>query len=259
MKIAILQMSSVAGDPEANIARIATAAAQAAMAGASLLVTPELAVSGYGSGEALLAQAETRAGMEARLGEMARHNGLAIAAGFAEREGGRLFNSVLLTDGRALAALYRKSHLYGGYERALFAPEPPSTVIAEAFGLKIAPLICYDVEFPENVRRLAKAGVDLVVVPTALPESAASRFIAEHVVKVRAFENHVFIAYADQHGSDGRFRYAGLSTLAAPDGSVLAQAPAEGDSLLVADIRPGDFRGATLENDYLADLDGLAS
>lgn len=55
MRIAALQMKAVAGDVEANMARIAAAAADAATGGASLLVVPELAVTGYGAGEAAFA------------------------------------------------------------------------------------------------------------------------------------------------------------------------------------------------------------
>ena len=52
MRLAALQMQAVPGDQEANFARIVQAAHEAAGEGASLLVTPELALSGYGAGEA---------------------------------------------------------------------------------------------------------------------------------------------------------------------------------------------------------------
>ena len=50
-------------------------------------------------------------------------------------------------------------------------------MIVDLRGLKVGMLICYDVEFPENVRRLAQAGADLVAVPTALPASDHAAFI----------------------------------------------------------------------------------
>ena len=61
--------------------------------------------------------------------------------------------------GSARAAVYRKSHLYGPYERGLFVPEQRrSPHVIDHRGTKLGLLICYDVEFPENVRRLALAG-----------------------------------------------------------------------------------------------------
>jgi 5-aminopentanamidase len=253
MKIAALQMQAVNGDTEANLARIAAAARQAADKGAKLLVAPELAVTGYGAGEAFLKIASSAEGETVdRLAAIAHDNGLAIVAGFAEAKGDVIYNSALFTDGIGTNAVYRKSHLYGDYERRWFRPEAPSSVLVKLCGLNLGMLICYDVEFPENVRRLALAGADLVVVPTALPKSGA--FIAERMIQVRAFENQAFVAYVDLCGTDGRFAYAGLSCIAAPDGSLLAQAPAEGEALIFAEIDPAAYAASRAENSYLADL-----
>jgi predicted amidohydrolase len=115
-------------------------------------------------------------------------------------------------------------------------------------------LVCYDVEFPENVRRLSLAGADLVAVPTALPAGPYSRMITERVIPVRAFENQIFVAYANLCGRDVLFTYAGLSHIAAPDGSTLAIAGATGEDLVIADLRPDDFARSRAENTYLRDL-----
>ena len=53
MRIAVLQMAAIPGDIAANLKRIADAAAEAADAGARLLVAPELATTGYGAGDAI--------------------------------------------------------------------------------------------------------------------------------------------------------------------------------------------------------------
>lgn len=124
----------------------------------------------------------------------------------------------------------------------------------ERGGLKFGILICYDVEFPENVRRLARAGVDVVLVPTALPASDHDAFIARKLVPVRAFENQVFLAYADHCGADERFAYAGLSVIVAPDGTLLAEAGETGEALLVAEIDPSRYQASAEANSYLADL-----
>jgi predicted amidohydrolase len=253
MRIAALQFEAKAGDPAANLARIEAAAGRAAEAGAKLLVAPELCLSGYGAGEAHEAQAEPLDGpLVGRLQAIARNNGLAIITGFSERLGDAIANSALFLDGTRVVA-YRKAFLYGDYEKDLFKPGRPETVIVEHAGLKIGMLICYDVEFPENVRRLALAGVDLVAVPTALPATEHAPFIAHSIVPVRAFENQVHVAYVDLCGKDERFSYAGLSTVAAPDGRVLAQA-GSGEELIFADIDPAGFEAAREENPYLADL-----
>ena len=256
MRIAALQMHAIAGDGPANIERIASAAADAAGGGAKLLIVPELAVTGYGAGEEAFSRlaAPASGDVAERLSAIARDRGLAIVAGFAEREGATVYNSALFTDGLGTNAVYRKSHLYGAYERSAFRPAPPASVMVELGGVRLGMLICYDVEFPENVRRLALAGADLVVVPTALPKGSSGTFIANHMIQVRAFENQVIVAYVNHCGADDRFAYAGLSRIAAPDGKLLAEAPAEGETLLFAEIRPGDYARSRAENTYLTDL-----
>lgn len=255
MKIALYQMQAVPGDVAANLDKIEKAAREAASKGAELLVAPELALTGYGAGKAIPANAEPTDGAQAgRLEKIAAETGVAVLAGFAEREGDHLHNSAIYCDGEGVPLVYRKCNLYGDYERALFKQGAPDAVRFTRGGLSFGVLICYDVEFPENVRRLARAGVDVVLVPTALPAGEQDRFIARSMVPVRAFENQIFVAYADHCGRDENFTYAGLSCVAAPDGSLIAAAERHGEALLVAEIEPGRYEASAAVNTYLADL-----
>ncbi|MGE6785827.1 carbon-nitrogen hydrolase family protein [Ensifer adhaerens] len=255
MKLAALQMQSAAGDVAANLDRIARAAAEAAAQGATLLLTPELGVTGYGAGEALTALAEAPDGaIVQRLKAISAETGIALIAGFAERDGSDVYNSAVYVDGDAAPVVYRKSHLYGDYERSIFRAPQPSTRLFQHRGVTCGMLICYDVEFPENVRRLALAGAEAVLVPTALPAGWSGSFIAEHMIQTRAFENQVFVAYINHHGSDPLFSYAGLSRIAAPDGQLLARAGSGEEAMLLVDIDPKTYAISRLENTYLGDL-----
>src|SRR3546814_7173014 len=81
MRLAVLQMEAVAGDVAANLALIDAAAGQAAAGGARLLVAPELALTGYGPGEALRDLAEPADGPQvARLRQLAKAEGLGLVA-----------------------------------------------------------------------------------------------------------------------------------------------------------------------------------
>lgn len=254
MLLAALQMQSHPSDVAANLDRLERAAADAAAGGARLLVTPELGLVGYGAGPDLPLLAEPADGpLAGSVAAIARRHSIGIVAGLAERDGDAVYNSALWVcdDDRAI---YRKSHLYGAYERHWFRPAPPSAVTVHHDGLSFGLLICYDVEFPENVRRLAKAGVDAVLVPTALPVGGSADFIAAHMIAVRAFENQVFVAYVDNCGRDGDFAYAGLSRIAAPDGTILAEPRDRGETLLFARIEPEAYARSRAENTYLSDL-----
>lgn len=257
MRIAALQMQAVAGDVEANLARIETAMRDAARQGATLLVTPELAIQGYGAGNAMAVLAEKPEGASwRRLAAVSQETKVAVIVGFAERDGEAVYNSALFVDGDKPPKVYRKSHLYGPYERSLFKPETPTSCLIDHAGMKLGMLICYDVEFPENVRRLALAGAQTVLVPTALPASDHDEFIARKMIPVRAFENQVFVAYVNHCGADALVAYAGLSGIAAPDGNMLAAAKAAGEALLVADLDAEAFRHSAEQNPYITDLKG---
>jgi 5-aminopentanamidase len=256
MRLAALQMKAACGDVATNVARIEQAAKDAAATGATLLVTPELSLTGYGAGEAMHSLAEPPDGPTLQhLGRIARDTGVAIIAGFAEQTGRVVYNSAAYVDGTGAPVVYRKSNLFGDYERGLFTPSVPMTVLFDHRGMRCGMLICYDVEFPENVRRLAEAGAEAILVPTALPAGPSGRFIAAHMIRTRAFESQVFVAYTNHCGADGLFTYAGSSVVAAPDGAALAQAGDAEEVLLLADLDPSVSVAVKADYDYLKDRD----
>ena len=96
-RLALLQMEAVAGDIAANLRVIRNAALEAASAQAACLVAPELAISGYGAGEAIRETAEPADGEHvAELLTIADETGVAIVAGFAEAADGVVYNLSLI-------------------------------------------------------------------------------------------------------------------------------------------------------------------
>ncbi|WP_172384558.1 carbon-nitrogen hydrolase family protein [Streptomyces sp. MNP-20] len=252
MRTALLQSSGRPGSVAANLKVLDEAAARAAAAGARLLVTPEMFLTGYAIGDDVPRLAEPADGEAAdAVADIAVRHGLAVAYAYPERDGEHVYNAVQLidADGTRLAN-YRKTHLFGCFERDHFMPGEQPVVQAELDGVRIGLMICYDVEFPENVRAHALAGTDLLLVPTA--QMHPFQFVAESVVPVRAFENQMYVAYVNRVGHEGEFEFVGLSTLAGPDGVARARA-GRGDELVFADADP-EFLAASREaNPYLRD------
>lgn len=251
--VAIYQWPGVAGDVGANIAELERQAAAAAAAGADLMIAPEMILSGYNIGaDSIAERAEAVDGPSARaLGEIARHNDIALLYGYPERDGDRVYNAVQLLDrgGRSVAN-YRKTHLFSDIDRNAFTPGDRPEVIVELGGWRIGLLICYDVEFPENVRRLALAGADFIAVPTAV--MVPYDFVPTHMVPTRAFENGVFVAYANRCKVENGLEYIGLSCIAGPDGRDLARA-ARGEEMIVATLRREPLERWREINTYLVD------
>ncbi|MGW3028375.1 carbon-nitrogen hydrolase family protein [Streptomyces sp. NPDC001221] len=252
MRTALLQSSGRPGSVVENLKVLDEAAGRAAAAGARLLIAPEMFLTGYAIDDAIARLAETADGDSAdAIADIASGHGLAVAYGYPERDGDTVFNAAQLisADGTRLAN-YRKTHLFGGFERDHFIPGDQPVVQAELDGLRIGLMICYDVEFPENVRAHALAGTDLLVVPTA--QMHPFQFVAESLVPVRAFENQMYIAYVNRVGQEGEFEFVGLSTLAGPDGVARARA-ARVEELVLADVDPAHLAASREANPYLKD------
>ncbi len=251
MRIALLQDTGVTGDPAANLERLAMAARRSAAESIDLLIAPELYLTGYNLGDQLRDLAEPAGGLAAkRAAEIAAETGVALLYGYPESAGKKFYNAALLVDGTGAArANYRKAHLFGPEEKRIFSPGN-ALVLVEFGPLTLGLLICYDVEFPEAVRALAAAGADLIAVPTALMRPYEN--VAEQMVPARAFENQVFIAYANRCGQEGELTYCGMSCVIAPDGKPLIQS-GRGEAFLVAEIDPAVYADSRKANPYLED------
>ena len=190
-------------------------------AGLDLLVFPELFMSGYNVGEDLHRLAEPVDGSFAkRVKSLARELGIAILYGYPERCGDAVFNSALLIDGDGqVLARHRKTVLPDGIEQDWFQTSEGLTLFSFC-GARIALMICYECEFPETVRSVTGMGADIVLVCTACGWEQVPKL----VIPSRAFENGVFMVYANLAGVENGHHFAGLSCIVDPYGCDLARA-----------------------------------
>ena len=112
-------------------------------------------------------------------------------------------------------------------------------------------MICYEVEFPESARNAAINGAQLIVVPTAL----VSKWdvVASKIVPTRAFENGVWLAYANHAGEENGFEYLGGSKIVGPDGAIIADAGTQ-EKLISASININEMTKARSRLPYLRDF-----
>ncbi|MGX5714453.1 nitrilase-related carbon-nitrogen hydrolase [Arthrobacter sp. MAHUQ-56] len=260
MLLSVLQANAVVLDVEANLRTIDDAAGRAARAGAALLLTPELFPVGYAPlrlhSEFDPAQLPA---IRARLAGIARRNGIALvyslparaAGGNEADQAGPWHISATLVDAGGVEVLnYAKVHLFGAEEHRAFAAaaEPPAVV--DFNGIRTSLLICYDIEFPEAARAAATRGAELLLVPTAL--SAGFEEVPQVLVRARALESQLHVAYANHCGREDAYMFLGGSVVAGPDGSLLAEAGEQAE-LLFAEVGTDSVRAARDEVPYLQD------
>ncbi|GIH14327.1 nitrilase-related carbon-nitrogen hydrolase [Rugosimonospora africana] len=205
--VAVAQLALAVGELDANRQAVRAAVAEAAAAGARLVVLPELSDSGYvlsDADEARSCASPAATGVTLREWRSlaGRHN-LTIAGGFCELgPDGKVYNSAAIVDASGTRAVYRKAHLWDA-EKKIFTPgDDPPPVVELPFG-SVGLMICYDLEFPEWVRLAALRGADLIAVPVnwaasgspAPPGERSGEVIA---AQAAASSNGVFIAVADR-------------------------------------------------------------
>ena len=228
LTIALHQHIPTPADLESSIQRIRTVAEEASAEGAQLLLVPEASITGYNiplSSAKAVALERDGATCDS-LRSIAQQFGITLAYGYIERKDNDLFNAVHVIDATGTSmSHYRKTHLWGDLDRKLFRAGDEFAPVFDFHGWRVGLLICYDIEFPETVRHLALAGCDLVLAPTAL--MTPWTFVADHMTRVRAAENQIYLAYANYCGSENDIDYVGCSCIVGPDGEILTRASTE--------------------------------
>lgn len=242
VRVAVAQIHCAPFDVPENLRRIETLVRDAAADGAQLVIVPETATTGYFIADRLGDLAETEDGPTATaLAALAKTVGVHLAVGIALAEGGKYFDAQLLfgPDGQRLAT-YRKTHLFAA-ERQWYAAGDAPVVVDTALG-RIGMSVCYDLIFPEFIRRLVDDGAELVINSTNWITNGFQRGTwdwngdaVEALARTRALENGVFLAMANCVGPEAGFDSIGHSCICAPSGKILASAGGE-QGVAAADV-----------------------
>ena len=250
VRVAVVQADAYRGRPDRNLERVVRYIAQGAKRDASLVVFPEMYLTGYEVWPRLAALSLPPGSPVLRtVAAEARRHRVSVLVGYPERRPDGIYNAVApVTPDGSILSPYRKIHLFGR-ERRYFRPGHRYRTVRLP-GLTVGLLICYDLEFPESARTLALAGADLIAVSTANMEPF--RPAQEVYVRARALENQVFVALANRVGTEGPSRFVGGSGVWDPSGTTLIQADGE-ERVLVATVETGLIRKARRRFNYLSE------
>ncbi len=257
LKVALVQERNQ-GSVEANLARISERVAEAAAAGARLVLLQELHNGAYFCQHESVSEfdhAEPIPGPStAFLGALAKAHGVVIVGSLFERRAAGLYHNtavVLESDGR-LVGRYRKMHIPddpGFYEKFYFTPgdlgfHPIDTSVG-----RLGVLVCWDQWYPEAARLMALAGAELLLYPTAIgwdPSDAQdekdrqrSAWILSH--RGHAVANGLPVLSCNRVGHEqspldaAGIDFWGNSHVLGPQGEFLAEADAQ-PQVLVVDI-----------------------
>jgi predicted amidohydrolase len=203
-----------------NHRRAAKLLAQAKKGGATLAALPEMFSTGFSMDSKRIAQPAGGAS-ETFLREEARRLGLWILASVPEQGEPAPRNMAMLVSPRGAVVKYAKIHpfSFAGEDKVYAAGD--RVVTAEVEGVRVTPLVCYDLRFPEPFRAAA-AETDLFVVVANWPDQRREHW--RTLLRARAIENQAYVAGVNRAGDGNGLHYAGDSAAIAPLGETLVEA-----------------------------------
>ena len=235
-----LQADCVWHSPAENHRAVHDAVLRAKVASGSMIVLPEMFDVGFTMDTAVACEAAPET--TAFLAGLARSTKTLVIAGHATRDKeGRATNSASVFDAAGeQIARYVKCHGFtpAGEREAYAAGDGP--IVFDWEGLKVAPLICYDLRFPELFRAATKLSAEVFVVIANWPDARVAHWVT--LAKARAIENQAYVIAVNRCGRDPNYVYPGRSLIIDPKGDVLAEA-GDGVEMLTAEIDPDVVRG----------------
>ncbi len=244
MNVHLVQIDSIWEDRSANHAKARQLIASADPSPGSLIVLPETFATGFSMNLAVTAEPE-QGPTEQFLREMAAQYQSCVIGGLVtQRSDGRGMNqSLAIAPDGTLLCRYTKNYPFtlGGEKQVHVAGQ--GVCLFEWQGLRIAPLICYDLRFPELARDAIHAGAEVLIYIAAWPVKRIHHWIS--LLQARAIENLAYVIGVNRCGTDPDFTYTGRSIVVDPHGLVIADA-AEQERVVSAKIDPaivGQWRG----------------
>jgi NAD+ synthase len=237
LKIAFAQMNQRVGDLEGNAAAMLEMRRRAR--DADLLLCPELQLTGYPPEDLILKPEFVRRAHECtdRLVAATVEPGPAMLIGTVIHEDGLNYNAFILAEGGRVIGRTLKRELpnYGTFdEKRVFAagplPEP-----MEFRGVKIGVPICEDIWQEVVCAHLADAGAEMLLVPNGSPYELDKDDIRFRLVRNRALQTGLPIAYVNRVGGQDELVFDGSSFVVHPDGERVVQLCDWEEALLVTD------------------------
>jgi len=222
-RVYVVQHDIAWEDKAANFAKVARLLDAAKPCPGSLIVLAEMFATGFSKHLPKTLDSEERE-TEVFLRKIAAQYDCCVIGGLVNpgpHGKGRNEALAIAPDGRELARYVKMQPFTGGGEHIVHEAGTGVTTF-EWQGFKVAPLICYDLRFPELAREAAAQGADLLVYIASWPIKRAQHWVT--LLQARAIENLAWVVGANRCGTDPDFTYPGRSLVVDPHGVIIADA-----------------------------------
>jgi NAD+ synthase (glutamine-hydrolysing) len=250
VRVAVAQINCTVGDFTGNQRRIVQAAAQAVQAGADLLLTPELSVSGYPPEDLLLRGSFFQAADAALLkltAELSQFPELRVVVGHPLAREGQRFNAASVLLRGVVAGTYCKHDLpnYDVFDEQRYFRPDNRPFVFEIRGTRFGINICEDTWYSYAPQCAAAAGAQVLLVANGSPFHLGKETQRLDVLRSNVCRHGLSLVYANLVGGQDELVFDGGSFALDAQGCQAALAPSFVEHLLLVDFvdgvpQPGD-------------------
>jgi len=262
LSVALAQIDPALGDRGRNLERHRQWVKQAAETGASLLVFPELSLTGYFLKDLVPDSAIQLDSKEMRdLAALSTELDVVLGA-VIESPDHRYFNASLYFSRGELLHVHRKVYLptYGMFdEQRYFAPGDRFRSFPTPFG-RAGILVCEDIWHLSSAYILSLQGVDMIICPSSSPGRGITTderlgTAESYALVCRTYAQFLttFFLYCNRVGFEDGANFWGGSMVIGPNGDVIAQHQDADEALVLATLDLADVRRERLANPLLRD------
>ena len=240
--VALAQINTTVGDFKGNAGKIELMARQAAAAGADILLTPEMALTGYPAEDLLLRPAfieQERVALVQLAERLADLPGLAVVVGHLQAEGIELFNAASVLLGGKVIAQYYKRELpnYGVFDEKRYFSAGTEAVVFEHAGVRFGINICEDTWFKRAPQAALDKGAECLLVLNASPFHMGKFNQRLDMMRRCVDRIGISVLYVNLCGAQDELIFDGMSFAMDKTGHCLGHAPAFDETLVHATVQ----------------------
>jgi predicted amidohydrolase len=185
--------------------------------------------------------------------ELASNHSVWIQVGWADRVDDRGRNCVTIcSPSGEPVATYTKVFTCNPFGENEHFDTGKELVVVDLGEIRVCPMICYDVRFPELWRPAAISGVDVFTVSSSWPRSRITHWRA--MLASRAIENQAFVVASNRIGKDDIAMWGGSSMIITPQGELLSESNETDTQIISSEVDPEIARSWQDEFPVLQDV-----
>lgn len=228
LTIAIAQINATVGDIDGNVSNILSQCQLALAAGASLVVTPELALCGYPPEDLLLRRdfhAACARGLQRLSAELPL--GVSLLVGHPDFQNGKCYNAASVIEPRQAPVTYHKHILpnHTVFDEVRYFSQGSEPLVFTHHATRLGVLICADVWETEPAKLSMQAGAEVLLVLNASPFHLNKQETRHQAVADRAAETGLSLVYVNLVGAQDELVFDGGSFVLNASGNLVQQLP----------------------------------